>query len=360
MRVSYVSGFADFIGGGEYSLFDLMTNLPVDVEPVLLIPAEGELSARAEKEGIAWHVVPMPALGFSSPAALWAWRTLLADIKPNLLHANNSRPAFYAGIMGRLLDIPTLFHCRIDKPDTRLDWLLVRLVGGVIANSDATAKRFSAWSKFRVWTVHNGLDVSAWHPDGRYESKKPFGATQVMLVVARVSRWKRHDVALDVFERLSKTIPGLHLVCVGDKDPTDVAWWDVLQQRTENLRNGNRVHWVGGVVHAALEDWYAAADVLVLPSDDEPFGRVLVEAMYMGVPVLAFDGGGVPEVVQHGKQGLLIPRGDVDGMADAVAKLLGDANFRTKMGAAGQRRAKIFSVQSYVLNNCDIYNEIIV
>jgi len=358
MKVAYVSAFAEFVGGGEYSLFDLMTHLPVHIEPVLLVPAEGELSARAESEGISWNLAPMPKIGIASLAALWRWRILLADIKPDVLHINNSRPVFYAGIMGWLLGIPALFHCRVDKSDARLDWLLARLVDGVIANSDATAKRFSAWSKLRVWTVHNGVDVSAWHQaDGR-KNKKPFDAEQVVLVVARVSRWKRHDIALDVFDRIAGTIPGLHLICVGGKDPMDEAWWAALQQQKEVLPNAHRVHWMGEVDHAALEDWYAVADVLVLPSDDEPFGRVLVEAMFMGVPIVAFDGGGVPEVVQHGKQGILLSHGDVDGMTAAVAKLLGDAEICAAMGEAGRLRTQAFSVARHVEKVCAVYAEL--
>ncbi len=359
MRVAFASGFLDFVGGGEYSLFDLMTHLPENVAPYLLVPAEGELSARAEKEGIAWDAVPMSPIGPASLPVLWHWRRLMADIRPDVLHANNSRAAFYAGLIGKMMHIPVLFHCRVTEPDARLDRWLVQLVNGVIANSHATAGRFSAWPELKVWTVHNGVDVSMWHPASERRDAKQFGAEQVILIVARVSRWKRHDIALDVFECLSETMPDLHLVCVGGKEATDAAWWDALQQRTSDLRNSDRVHWVGGVDHAALEGWYAAADVMVLPSDDEPFGRVLVEAMAMGVPVVAFDGGGVPEVVQHGKQGVLLPCGDVDGMVAAVAKLLGDTEMRAVMGDAGRKRAKKFSVQAHVEGVCKLYQELL-
>jgi len=357
VRIAYVSSFSGFVGGGEYSLFDLMTHLSADVEAVLLVPSEGELSARAEREGIAWHIIPMPPIGLRSLTALWHWRKLINDIRPDVLHANNSRAAFYSGLIGRMMHVPILFHCRIAELDTRLDRWLVRLVDGVIANSRATAKRFSAWTKLRVWTVYNGVDVSDWHVPQNV-GEKPFGAQQIMLIVALVSQWKRHDIALDVFARLSETMSGLHLVCVGGHDPTDAAWWDALQQRTNDLRNSDHVHWVGRIDHVALKDWYAAADVLMLPSDDEPFGRVLVEAMAMGVPVVAFDGGGVPEVVQHGKQGVLLPRGDVDGLVEAIAKLLGDTDLRTVMGNAGRRRAEVFSVPSHIANICKVYDEI--
>jgi len=145
VRIAYVSSFSEFVGGGEYSLFDLMTHLPADVEPVLLVPSEGGLSARAEREGIACHVVPMPPIGPRSLTALWHWRKLISDIRPDVLHTNNSRASFYGGLIGRMMHVPTLFHCRVAKSDTRLDSWLVRLVDGAIANSGATAKRFSTF-----------------------------------------------------------------------------------------------------------------------------------------------------------------------------------------------------------------------
>jgi len=122
VRIAYVSSFSEFVGGGEYSLFDLMTHLPADVEPVLLVPSEGGLSARAEREGIACHVVPMPPIGPRSLTALWHWRKLISDIRPDVLHTNNSRASFYGGLIGRMMHVPTLFHCREAKTMGSLKW----------------------------------------------------------------------------------------------------------------------------------------------------------------------------------------------------------------------------------------------
>jgi len=282
---------------------------------------------------------------------------MLKRISPDILHANGSRAAFYAGILGKLLGIPVLFHCRVGKLDTRLDRWLARLVDGVIANSRNTAVRFSTWPWLKVSVIYNGLDVSASKPV--CENSKPFGAKQVLLMVARVSRWKRHDIALDVFDRLSREMSDLHLVCAGDKEAEDVAWWNELQRRTQSMSGFDRIHWLGMVDQAALEVWYAAADVLVLPSDSEPFGRVLVEAMGMGVPVVAFDVGGVPEVVEHGEQGMLVPAGDISAMSNAVTALLKDDALRKQMGEAGVKRASVFSIGAHVERVTTLYREML-
>jgi len=356
LRVVYVSLFADFVGGGEYSLFDLMSHLPPEIEPVLITPAEGALTEHAKQEGIVWHIAPMPKLGVVSLKALWRWRELLVKIKPDVLHANNSRAAFYAGLAGKITGTPMLFHCRIPERDPRLDRWLVRLAVGVIVNSRATAERFAGCSDMKLWTVLNGVDVSVWRMP--QQDKKPFHADQIMLIAARVSRCKRHDIGLDVFNQLADKFPGLHLVCAGGVHPMDRAWWNEMQQRTRDSGKENRIHWLGDVTQHDLGGWYALADVLLLPSDYESFGRVLVEAMAAGVTPIAFAVGGVPEVVQHGKQGILVPQGDVDGMAAAVAKLFGDAEMCAAMGEAGRLRAREFSVARHVEKICAVYAEL--
>ncbi len=358
IRMIYVSSFSDFVGGGEYSLFDLITHLPTDVEPMLVVPSAGALSDAADRAGIGWHSVPMPPIGVRAIPSLGRWLRMLRACRPDMVHANNSRAAFYAGLAGRILGIPVLFHCRINQPDIRLDRWLVRLVHGVVVNSRATAKRFSVWPWLKCWTVYNGVDSQIWQETGRHAAR-PRGAEQVLLMVARVSRWKRHDIALRVFARLAGRFKGLHLVFLGGKDPMDHFWWHEMQQRTRDTGYARRIHWVGGVERVKLGGWYEMADVLILPSDEEPFGRVLVEAMAMGLPVVAFDGGGVSEVVQHERQGLLVPAGNVSAFSRAVERLLSDDVFRLYLGEEGKRRAREFSIERHVETVCRIYQEVL-
>ena len=354
----YVSSFPDFVGGGEYSLFDLITHLPTDVWPMLVVPSAGVLSDAADRAGIGWRMAPMPPIGIRTIPSLGRWLSILRACRPDVVHANNSRAAFYAGLAGRMLGIPVLFHCRVNRPDMRLDRWLVRLVHGVIVNSQATARRFALWPRLKCWIVYNGVDLQTWKEMGR-QAARPRGAEQVLLMVARVSRWKRHDIALQVFARLADKFKGLHLVFLGSKDPLDHPWWYEMRQRTQDAGHEKRIHWEEGVERARLGGWYAMADILILPSDEEPFGRVLVEAMAMGLPVVAFDGGGVPEVVQHERQGLLVPAGDISAFSGAVERLLTDEALRLRLGEEGKCRAREFSVESHVRTICHIYQEVL-
>jgi glycosyltransferase involved in cell wall biosynthesis len=83
----------------------------------------------------------------------------------------------------------------------------------------------------------------------------------------------------------------------------------------------------------------ASLDVLVLPSAYEEMGSVLTEAMASGLPVVASDVGGIPEVVRHGETGLLVPPGDVDALAAALDRLVADAGLRARLSAGARARA---------------------
>lgn len=348
MKVVYISQFPDFVGGGEYSLFDLMMHLPADVEPVLLVPAEGELSARAESEGIAWNLAPMPRVGIASLAALWRWRILLAEIKPDLLHANNSRPALYAGITGRLLGIPTIFHCRIAQRDTRMDTLLVRLVCAVVCNSRAVANRFSRFH-LPVHVVYNGIQA----PES---GKEPCRTGNRLLFAGRLSEEKQPHVAVDVFEALAGEFPDLQLDMIGQTGP-DPAYARLLQTRIASCPFRERIHCHGHAENPSA--FYRVADILTVSSLHEGFGRVLVEAMATGLPVIAFKTGGIPEVLEDGKQGFLIPPGEHSEMVSAVRRLLEDADLRLKMGETGYARARIFSLDKHIEKIYQLYGQLL-
>ena len=109
------------------------------------------------------------------------------------------------------------------------------------------------------------------------------------------------------------------------------------------LRVGDRVEVVGPVSRPQLLSEYAATDLFVLPSTIEPFGIVLLEAMAAGLPIVATSVGGIPEVVDHGRTGLLVPPKDPRKLAEAIEKFRGDADLRQRFGRAGLARVAAFS-----------------
>ncbi|MGB9775688.1 MAG: glycosyltransferase family 4 protein [Anaerolineae bacterium] len=191
-----------------------------------------------------------------------------------------------------------------------------------------------------VVEIPNGVDTDLFHPDvdGRSVRRRlgiPEPARVLLFVGAldRAHHFKGADYLLRAFARLQG--PEVWLVLVGDGDlkPSLVAL-------AAQLGVGERVRFVGTVPHRELPPFYAASDLVVLPSfPPESFGMVLIEAMACGRPVIAHDIPGVRTVVSTGKDGLLVRPGDMDDLVENMRALLGDPRRQSEMGQQG--RAKV-------------------
>src|SRR5262249_22533031 len=127
----------------------------------------------------------------------------------------------------------------------------------------------------------------------------------------------------------------VQLVLVGDG-----AHRDAFAARAQELGLGEHVTWTGLLEDPISEGVYAAADVVCQMSHwEEVFGYVIAEAMMCGKPVVATRVGGIPELVQNGTTGFLVPRGDSAAMADRIIHLLDDATARARLGSAGRELA---------------------
>lgn len=351
MKVVYVSCFSEMVGGGEHSLLALMQNLPESYQPFLITPEAGIFSQKASSSGIETGSLPMPPLGFRSFKALRRWIEWLARERPGLIHANNSRAAFYAGLAGKRLGIPVIFHCRIAAKDPLMDAILMRLVTAVVCNSQSVAKRFEK-SKLPVRMIYNGVEVAPATGAAQLPSKPE----RLILFVGRLSEEKQVEVALDAFARLAESDSGLHLAIVGADAVGHETYVEGLRQRCLTYDWGVRVHWIGE--QEDVSRWYDVADLLILTSKHEGFGRVLVEAMAHAVPVVAFNVGGVCEVVEHGVQGLLVEAGNLNGLVESCESILSDSDQHRNMSEAGLIRAKEFSVKQHVDQVCEFYQEL--
>ena len=112
--------------------------------------------------------------------------------------------------------------------------------------------------------------------------------------------------------------------------------------------------------HAAVEELLSCADLFLLPSESESFGLAALEAMACGAPVVASDAGGLPEVVEDGVTGHLLPVGDVEGMAEAGVRILCDDDYRSALSAAGRRMAEErFSIEAVVPKYEGLYDRVL-
>lgn len=186
-----------------------------------------------------------------------------------------------------------------------------------------------------------------------------------MLFVGRVSPEKGVHVLIRAFQKVVEHFPEAYLEVVGPttgpvpfefvvalSDDEKVRglstfydgkcechYFPRLQKDLVDLNLGTKVKFHGSLSQSELVNYYQGASVFVFPSVwNEPFGIPLVEAMACEVPVVASRCGGMTEIVEHGKSGLLVERDNPEALADAVCRLLDDEGLRRSMGKAGRER----------------------
>jgi len=355
-----VSNHGAIVGGGELSLMDLLRGLDRDRwAPVLVVPEEGEVAARARDLELPVHVIPLPSLrrpGLAGARSVKALARLAHAADAALIHANGSRAMAYAGVAGRLAARPVLWHVRVADSDGLVDWALGALASLIVATSRAVARRF-ARTPGKVRVVPNGVDLKRFAPRSpsaalRAALAVPLSAP-VAVSVGRHVPEKGYRHLVDAAALIERTKPGVHWILVGDGELRSG-----LEAQARRLGLAPGVHFTGARDDVA--DVLALADVFVLPSESEGFGRVLVEAMAMGRPVVATAVGGIPDVVVDGATGLLVEPADPAALADAVRALLDDPARAARLGAAGRARAEsTFSLGAHVDAVERVYDEVL-
>lgn len=354
--VMFVSSHDTVVGGGELSMLGFIEGLDRSRwAPRLVIPAEGEVAARARAAGCPTDVVALPGWRRPSAANLASvvrLRRAASNAGAALLHANGSRAMVYAGLAGRLAKIPVIWHVRVADRDRVLDRVLFRLASRVVVTSTAVGRRFAWATRDAVRRIPNGVDVARFAPrparaDLRCALGVPDGAP-VVVSVGRFVAYKGYEYLLDA----AASVDGAHWLLAGDG-----ALRAALEARAQALGIAARVHFLGW--RDDVGDLLALADVVVMPSLGEHFGRLLIEAMAMARPVVATDAGGVPEIVVPGSTGLLVPPGRADALADAVRSLLAAPGRAAALGQAGRLRAeREFSLTRHVHDIEALYAEL--
>ncbi|GAB4193983.1 MAG: glycosyltransferase family 4 protein [Roseiflexaceae bacterium] len=219
----------------------------------------------------------------------------------------------------------------------RLEGYNTRHADAVLATSDycrrAIERHYHVPTE-RLRIVSSGIDVPRWQALGAARGKRD-GAT--ILCVAR--QYPRKHVAdlLRAMPAVRKAIPNAHAIIVGD-GPEHAA----LRALAEQLNLGDAAVLTGALPDEQLRAMYQRADLFCLPSVQEGFGIVFLEAMASGLPVVATSAAAMPEVIPHGKAGLLVPPGDSPALAEALITLLGDPAHRAAFANYGQSYVERF------------------
>ncbi|MCX7098244.1 MAG: glycosyltransferase family 4 protein [Methylococcales bacterium] len=183
----------------------------------------------------------------------------------------------------------------------------------------------AAWPKLDVCRL--GVDPQRFIP----QSHTTTNDTCKLLCVGRLTSAKGQAILLEAVAQLQSQAVAVTLTLVG-MGPDDLA----LKNYAEQLGISQFVHFTGAVDQDHILDYYHAADIFVLPSFAEGLPVVLMEAMAMEIPCITTAITGIPELISHGEDGLLVPASDTAGLAAAIGKLAADAPLRRQLGKAGR------------------------
>jgi glycosyltransferase involved in cell wall biosynthesis len=181
---------------------------------------------------------------------------------------------------------------------------------------------------------------------------------RVVGMVAQVVPLKRHKLFLESMLEVSMQVEDVMFVVIGDSPSPEQLSLDDLRAYAQELNMTQKVIFTG--TRPDVPSLLKSFDVLVHPADREPFGRVIMEAMAVGVPVVATASGGPSEIIEEGVSGFLVDVGDKKNIVERVSKLLKDAWLREDMGKKGQARIRhSFNLKETVYRFNDVFEKLL-
>ena len=363
------------MGGGEIALLNLVSALDTArYRPIVALAADGPLAAKLRAAGIETTILPLdPALretrkeslglgslmklrqvglllSYSLRLARWA-RSQSAD----LIHTNSLKSDIYGGIAGRLAGIPVLWHVRdninseyLPAPVASGFRLLSRLLPQmVVTNSESTLRQLwpkkpelgeVVYSKVATEVVHDGY-VEGQAVSGPLDIPREWGHTPVIALIGRIAEWKGQHVFLRAAAIVHERFPEARFWIVGAPLFGEFEYEQSLHTLTKELGMTETIEFLG--FRDDVAQLMPQIDIVVHASIlGEPFGQVVIEGMAAGKPLIATDGGALPEIVVPGETGYLVAMGSAEEMAAAISRLLANPVQAQIMGQAGRRRVK--------------------
>ncbi|MSU36047.1 MAG: glycosyltransferase family 1 protein [Pedosphaera sp.] len=357
MKIVHVETGRHLYGGAlqvVYLLRGLRKQYP-NVQSVLVCPP-GSAIAHAAQD-CAHRIVPMPMSGDLDVGFVFRLKRVLQQERPNILHLHSRRGAdIWGGIAGRLCNIPTLLTRRVDNSEAR-SWVAVkyRMYDHIAAISNGIRDVLlnQGLGPGKVTCVHSATDTDHYHPGGdRAWLNEEFGLPSgnvVVGIIAQLIDRKGHRFLFDALPDLVKSHPKLRVLICG-KGPIETQ----LRSQVARLSLDESVIFAG--FRSDMDRILPCLDLVVHPALIEGLGVSLLQAAACEVPIIASNAGGIPEVVQHEHNGLLVPSGNSKALQRAMDRLIVDGDLRRRMGKNGRALVREqFSIAQMTAGNHRIY-----
>ncbi|RQW01380.1 glycosyltransferase [candidate division KSB1 bacterium] len=362
------------IGGTEKLVYDIVHRVDKrNFSPIVCcLDTYGDFGEELQREGYRVYVLNRQAgINWSLIGRL---KTIIEKEKIDVIHAHQYTPYFYGLMVSLFFKItlstkrPKLIfteHGRFYPERRKIKRMLANPILSVFTDeivtiSESTKASLITYENFpasRIKVVYNGIDFTHFSRTCDVSAKKEAlglpSKARVIGIVARLDPIKNHAMLLRAFTQVVQTIPETYLVIVGD-GPEEQS----LKTLASALGISDHTIFLGARQDVA--ELLHVFDIFALSSFTEGTSVTLLEAMGAGIPIVATNVGGNPEVVEDQKTGYLVPNDNDQVMAAMLLKLLQDETARQKMGQAGQQRAHTwFSLDKMVNTYTNLYLKVL-
>ena len=370
--------------GGEFLTLYLITHLRSDLfHPILVYAHEGAIVQEIKKAGIEWAHIPLDSgitniypreIKLYNPLFIFTffWKLFISggifklkrflrkyDI--NLIYCADNISKLIGGIAGKMAGVKVVAHCHDDfKEDTmgktmRMFYLM--LLDRILAVSERVKKFFAVNKRGfqKTITVYNGIDTDIFNPQNVSEDlRNELGLKKENIVIGSIGvieKDKGHRYLVEAIARLkAEGIPNMVcVICGTGPEESD------LKEFVRDKGLDSEILFLG--FREDIPKVLKILDIFALMSlTIESFSMAAVEAMAMEVPVIATNIGGIPEVIDDGKTGIIIPPGNVDALCEAIKLLIQNPAIRFQMGKNGRVRVlEKFTIEQNVKKTEDIF-----
>lgn len=357
------------IGGGQTYLIDLVRKLDKSrFCPVVTLVARGELYDRVAAAGARTEIVDIrsirrrnPGVG---PGAILGLVRIIRRHSIRVIHANSQKALMFALPAGLLTRTPVVWHCHVDRDFGRFyDLVGSALSRVIVVNSQYVGRRFDGipWARRKVRLVYNGVDVERIRPSDGSKVRRELAIDEGTFVVGTVGRLQEEKGTRYLIQAapiIAERIPQARFLVVGGTlDPAD-SYARELEALASRLGVAGRTLFTGFKTDVA--EYLAAMDVVVFPSLREGLPLAVAEAMAMEKPVVGTRVGGIPEMIDDGRNGKLVAPQDSAALAGAVVALHQTWPAALEMGKAARIVVKArFNLAAHVRDIEKIYEEIV-
>jgi glycosyltransferase involved in cell wall biosynthesis len=354
------------MGGGENSLYYLVRGLDREIfNPIVVCPSKGELTEKLRAINVEIEIIKQPSFLNNNFFKLsWQFGNTIKEIRKvvkkrniDLIHANSIRSSIYSAFAVIGKEIPTISHIRVTDFGTNKVYELIaaKLLNfndKIIVVSEAVKQKLlnlNTKLDKKIVKIYNGIDLSEFDLSSCYKVlRNEYGFSENDILVGMVGRfapWKGHRYFIDAASKINNK--NTKFIIVGDVVfEKNKEYKNEMINLSINLGISKKIIFTG--YRSDIPDIMSDLDIFVLPSDEEPFGRVVIEAMAAKTPVIATKLGGPLEIIDSGS-GILVEPKNSNALAKEINNLINSKQKRVDIGLKARERVEnMFSLESHI------------